>query len=105
MVPVYLFFFLKESPTIAHSWSRYLPLRKSEFRDELVVVLTEINAYLINFFRAELVVCMIDGVLTAIGLSVLGLHFRFLIRLFLVIAGLITWVGFAICYIAEVVVF
>ena len=77
MVPVYLFFFLKESPTIAHSWSRYLPLRKSEFRDELVVVLTEINSYLINFFRGQLVVSMIDGALTAIGLSVLGLQFGF----------------------------
>jgi len=104
MVPVYLFFFLKESPTIAHSWSRYLPLRKSEFRDELVVVLTEINAYLINFFRGQLVVSMIDGVLTAIGLSVLGLQFGFLIGLFLAIAGLIPWVGFAICYIPAVII-
>jgi predicted PurR-regulated permease PerM len=104
MVPVYLFFFLKESPTIAHSWSRYLPLRKSEFRDELVVVLTEINSYLINFFRGQLVVSMIDGVLTAIGLSVLGLQFGYLIGLFLAIAGLIPWVGFAICYIPAVII-
>jgi predicted PurR-regulated permease PerM len=104
MVPVYLFFFLKESPTIAHSWSRYLPLRKSEFRDELVVVLTEINSYLINFFRGQLVVSMIDGVLTAIGLSVLGLQFGFLIGLFLAVAGLIPWVGFAICYIPAVII-
>lgn len=104
MVPVYLFFFLKESPTIAHTWSRYLPLRKSEFRDELVVVLTEINSYLINFFRGQLVVSMIDGVLTAIGLSVLGLQFGFLIGLFLAIAGLIPWVGFAICYIPAVII-
>ena len=104
MVPVYLFFFLKESPTIAHSWSRYLPLRKSEFRDELVVVLTEINSYLINFFRGQLVVSMIDGALTAIGLSVLGLQFGYLIGLFLAIAGLIPWVGFAICYIPAVII-
>jgi predicted PurR-regulated permease PerM len=104
MVPIYLFFFLKESPTIAHTWSRYLPLRKSEFRDELVVVLTEINSYLINFFRGQLVVSMIDGVLTAIGLSVLGLQFGFLIGLFLCIAGIIPWVGFAICYIPAVII-
>jgi predicted PurR-regulated permease PerM len=104
MVPVYLFFFLKESPTIAHTWSRYLPLRKSEFRDELVVVLTEINSYLINFFRGQLVVSMIDGFLTAIGLSVLGLQFGFLIGLFLAIVGIIPWVGFAVCYIPAVII-
>src|SRR5260221_6134179 len=46
---------------------------------------------------------MIDGVLTAIGLSVLGLQFGFLIGLFLAIAGLIPWVGFAICYIPAVI--
>ena len=104
MVPIYLFFFLKESPTIAHTWSRYLPLRKSEFRDELVVVLTEINSYLINFFRGQLVVSMIDGVLTAIGLSVLGLQFGFLIGLFLAIVGIIPWVGFAVCYIPAAII-
>ena len=104
MVPVYLFFFLKESPTIAHSWSRYLPLRKSEFRDELVVVLTEINSYLINFFRGQLVVSMIDGVLTAICLSILGLQFGFLIGLLLAILGIMPWVGFAICYIVALII-
>ena len=104
MVPVYLFFFLKESPTIAHSWSRYLPLRKSEFKDELVIVLTEINSYLINFFRGQLVVSMIDGVLTAICLSILGLQFGFLIGLFLAIVGIMPWVGFAICYLSALIV-
>ena len=104
MVPVYLFFFLKESPTIAHTWSRYLPLRKSEFKDELVIVLTEINAYLINFFRGQLVVSMIDGVLTAICLSILGLQFGFIIGLFLAIIGIIPWVGLTICYISALVI-
>jgi predicted PurR-regulated permease PerM len=104
MVPVYLFFFLKESPTIAHTWSRYLPLRKSEVKDELVIVLTEINAYLINFFRGQLVVSMIDGVLTAICLSILGLQFGFIIGLFLDIIGIIPWVGLTICYISALVI-
>jgi hypothetical protein len=31
-----------------------LPLRRSEFKDEVVTVLTEINGYLINFFAASL---------------------------------------------------
>jgi predicted PurR-regulated permease PerM len=104
MVPVYLFFFLKESPAIAHTWSRYLPLRKSEFKDELVIVLTEINGYLINFFRGQLVVSMVDGVLTAICLSILGLQFGFLIGLFLAVIGIIPWVGLAICYISALAI-
>src|SRR5262249_3121533 len=81
VIPIYLFFFLKESPRIASSWSNYLPLRRSEFKDEVVSVLSEINGYLINFFRGQLVVALINGVLLTIGLSILGLQFGFLIGL------------------------
>lgn len=103
-VPLYLFFFLMESPRIAQSWTHYLPLRKSEFRDEVVVVLSEINRYLINFFRGQLVVSMIDGCLTAAGLSILGLQFGFLIGLLLAFLGLMPIVGFAVCYIPAVLI-
>ena len=97
VVPIYLFFFLKESPRIAESWSNYLPLRRSEFKDEVVVVLTEINGYLINFFRGQVVVALINGVLLAIGLSILGLQFGFLI-------GLMPYAGYIICYIPAVLI-
>ncbi|MBV8968592.1 MAG: AI-2E family transporter, partial [Verrucomicrobia bacterium] len=62
------------------------------------------NGYIINFFRGQLVVSMIDGVLTAIGLSILGLHFGFLIGIILAVAGIIPYVGFAICYVCAVLV-
>jgi predicted PurR-regulated permease PerM len=104
IVPIYLFFFLMESHRIARSWSNYLPIWKSEFRDEVVVVLTEINGYLINFFRGQLVVSMFDGALTAIGLSILGLQFGFLIGFFLAFLGLMPIIGFAVCYIPAVLI-
>jgi predicted PurR-regulated permease PerM len=104
LVPIYLFFFLMESHRIARSWSNYLPIWKSEFKDEVVVVLTEINGYLINFFRGQLVVSMIDGTLTAIGLSILGLQFGFLIGFFLAFLGLMPIIGFAVCYIPAVLI-
>jgi predicted PurR-regulated permease PerM len=99
IIPIYLFFFLKESPRIAASWSNYLPLRRSEFKDEVVTVLTEINGYMINFFRGQLVVAIINGILLAIGLSIAGLQFGFLIGLFFVFFGIIPYVGYIVCYI------
>jgi predicted PurR-regulated permease PerM len=104
IVPIYLFFFLKESPRIADSWSNYLPLRRSEFKDELVSVLTEINGYLINFFRGQVVVALINGVLLAIGLSILGLQFGFLIGLGFIFFGIIPYVGYIICFIPAVLI-
>jgi predicted PurR-regulated permease PerM len=104
IVPIYLFFFLKESPRIAESWSNYLPLRRSEFKDEVVSVLTEINGYLINFFRGQVVVALINGILLAIGLSILGLQFGFLIGLVFAFFGIMPYAGYIICYIPAVLI-
>jgi predicted PurR-regulated permease PerM len=104
IVPIYLFFFLKEFPRIAQTWSNYLPLRRSEFKDEFVSVLTEINGYLINFFRGQLVVALINGLLLAIGLSILRLQFGFLIGLGFAFFGIIPYVGYIICYIPAILV-
>jgi predicted PurR-regulated permease PerM len=104
IVPIYLFFFLKESPRIAESWSNYLPLRRSEFKDEVVTVLTEINGYLINFFRGQLVVAIINGILVGIGLSIVGLQFGFLIGLGFLFFGIIPYVGYIVCYIPAILI-
>jgi predicted PurR-regulated permease PerM len=104
IVPIYLFFFLKESPRIAESWSNYLPLRRSEFKDEVVTVLTEINGYLINFFRGQLVVAVINGILLAIGLSIVGLQFGFLIGLGFAFFGIIPYAGYIVCYIPSILI-
>ena len=104
VIPIYLFFFLKESPRITASWSNYLPLRRSEFKDELVTVLSQINGYLINFFRGQLVVALINGVLLAIGLSILGLQFGFLIGLGFTFFGIIPYVGYIVCYIPAILI-
>jgi predicted PurR-regulated permease PerM len=104
IVPIYLFFFLKESPGIASSWSNFLPIRNSEFKDEVVSVLTEINGYLIAFFRGQLVVSLIDGTLVATGLSIVGLQFGFLIGIFLAVLGIIPYVGYMVCYIPAMII-
>ncbi len=101
VVPIYLFFFLKESPRIAQTWSNYLPLRRSELKDEVVTVLTEINGYLINFFRGQLVVAAINGILLAIALSIMGLQFGFLIGLGFAFFGIIPYAGYIVCFIPS----
>ncbi|MEY5015406.1 MAG: hypothetical protein RIS92_1764, partial [Verrucomicrobiota bacterium] len=36
IIPIYLYYFLIEAPTIARTWQDYLPLRNSAFKDEVV---------------------------------------------------------------------
>lgn len=93
LVPIYLFFFLREGHRISQTWTDYVPLRASRFKDEVVGTLTEINEYLISFFRGQMVVSLIDGALVAIALSVIELPYALLIGVFLAILGLIPYIG------------
>ncbi len=104
IVPLYLYYFLMESVHIKEKWSDYLPLRASEFKDEVVDCLTEINSYLIAFFRGQLFVSFINGIATGLGLMVVGLDFGLLIGLMLCVAGIIPYLGIAICWIPAVII-
>jgi predicted PurR-regulated permease PerM len=104
IVPLYLYYFLIESAKIKEAWSDYLPLRASTFKDEVVSCLTEINGYLIAFFRGQLFVSVINGIATGIGLMVLGLDFGLLIGLALCVLGIIPYLGIAICWIPAVII-
>lgn len=104
LVPIFLFFFLRDSPAIAENWSRYLPLRASPLKSEIVSLLGEINSYLISFFRGQLLVSLIDGVMIAVALLFLGLDFAILIGIMVGILGLIPYLGMMICYIPAVII-
>ena len=104
IVPLYLFYFLTESPHIATGWSAYIPLKKSEFKDEVVSCLTEINGYLIAFFRGQLIVSLINGVATGVLLASAGLDFGILIGFGLCFLGIIPYLGIAICWIPAVII-
>lgn len=104
IVPLYLYYFLIESVRIKHSWSDYLPLRASAFKDEVVSCLNEINTYLVAFFRGQLFVSVINGIATAVGLVIIGLDFGVLIGLALCLLGIIPYLGIVICWIPAVVI-
>jgi len=104
IVPLYLYYFLIESAKIKEQWSNYLPLRASAFKDEVVSCVTEINTYLIAFFRGQLFVSVINGLATGVGLMVIGLDFGLLIGLALCLAGIIPYLGIAICWVPAVII-
>ena len=105
LVPVFLFFFLLESPSIGSNWSRYLPLRASPLKEEIVSLLNEINTYLIHFFRGQLLVSLIDGAVVGISLFLfLHLDFSFLIGLMVGILCLIPYLGMALCLIPAMLI-
>src|SRR6266853_2649623 len=104
MVPIYLFFLLKERPRIERRWKDYLPLRASPLKDEIASALSEINSYVIAYFLGQLLVCLVDGMLIGATLSLLGLNFAPLIGLLVVVLTMIPYIGIIICWVPAVLI-
>ena len=104
MVPVYLFFFLKDSASIRTHWHDYVPLKASRFKTSLVETLQEINGYLVSFFRGQVLVAAIDGILVGIALTLFGLPYGLLIGVFMAILGVVPYIGNILCLIPACII-
>ena len=104
LVPIYLFFFLKERPRIERRWKEYLPLPASPVKDEVAEVLSQINNYIIAYFRGQLLVCLVDGVLIGSALTLLGLNFAPLIGILVVVLTMIPYIGIVVCWVPAVLI-
>jgi predicted PurR-regulated permease PerM len=104
LVPVYLFFLLKERPRIERRWKDYLPLRESPLKDEIAEVLSQINHYIIAYFRGQLLVCLVDGALIGSVLTLFGLNFAPLIGMLVVILTMVPYIGIVVCWVPAVLI-
>src|SRR5213082_2517567 len=104
LVPIYLFFLLNEKPRIEAHWREYLPLRASPLRDEVAELLSEINRYVTAYFRGQLLVCLVDGILIGVALTIFGLNFAPVIGAMVVVLTMIPYIGIIVCWIPAVVI-
>jgi predicted PurR-regulated permease PerM len=104
LVPIYLFFLLNEKPRIQRRWREYLPLRASPLKDEIADLLSEINRYVTAYFRGQLLVCLVDGILIGTALTIFGLNFAPVIGAMVVVLTMIPYIGIIICWVPAVLV-
>jgi len=104
MVPIYLYYFLAESASIKDNWHNYVPLKASKFKTEVVDCLQEINGYLISFFRGQMLVAMIDGLLVGIALWMFQLPYGLLIGIIMGVIGIIPFIGNIICLVPACII-
>jgi predicted PurR-regulated permease PerM len=106
LVPVYAFYLLLEKRGIESSWTNYLPVADSRFKDELVFVLRSINGYLIAFFRGQVLVALCDAILYTIGFLIVGLPYAVLLGAAAVVLTMIPFLGaITICVAALIIAF
>ena len=80
-------------------------LPPSAFKDEIVSLLLEINNTIIDFFRGQLLVSLVDGAMIAAALMIfVHLDFAALLGLMVGILGIIPYAGIIICWIPALLI-
>lgn len=92
VVPVYFAFFLLVEPRFGELAS-YLPFLKSNTRDDVVYLVEEFVSIIVAFFRGQLIIAFLQGTMFALGFSLVGLHYGFVIGLVLGFLNIIPYLG------------
>lgn len=91
--PVYLVFFLLSPPGGLDRMEQHLVFLKPETRRDVIFLAREFVSILVSFFRGQLIIALAQGVLYAIGFSVIGLSYGFVLGLLLGFLNVIPYLG------------
>ena len=94
IIPVYLFFFLlsgNDDPT--RKLPQHLTFLRPSVRDDIVFLVREFIGIVVAFFRGQLLIGLIMGVLLALGFSVAGLKFGLALGITVGLLNIIPYLG------------
>jgi predicted PurR-regulated permease PerM len=92
VVPIYFTFFLLMEPS-AVRFDHHLPFLKEQTRKDVVYLVHEFVGIVVSFFRGQLVIAFLGGLMYAVAFSIAGLKYGFVIGLVLGFLNLIPYLG------------
>jgi len=94
IAPVYLIFFLLIPTLRPESLSvNSFPFLKEETAKDLIYLLSEFVHLVVTFFRGQIVIALLQGVLFAVGFSVVGLEYGAVLGLILGFLNIVPYLG------------
>ncbi|HLT48746.1 MAG TPA: AI-2E family transporter [Rubricoccaceae bacterium] len=93
VIPFVLFFLLRDGVALQKRLVALVPNRYFEFT---MGVLYKIDAHLGGYLRGQFLIALIVGLLTTLGLGLLGVEYYLVLGIFTGVANFIPYVGFAI---------
>ena len=93
IVPVYLFFFLLARGEPTRKLGDHLPFLSPDVRADVVFLIREFVIIIESFFRGQMLIGFILGVLLSIGFTLVGLKFGLLIGLVLGALNIVPYLG------------
>ncbi len=93
VAPIYFAFFLLAKPSKNLGIAQFLPFLKESTRNDVNYLVHQFVDIIVAFFRGQIIIAALQGLLFAIGFSVAGLKFGFVIGLALGFLNLIPYLG------------
>ena len=93
IVPIYLFFFLLSRKDPTGGLQRQLTFLNEDLRKDVVFLVQNFIGIVVSFFRGQLLIGLIMGLLLTLGFSLVGLKFALVLGLTLGILNIIPYLG------------
>jgi predicted PurR-regulated permease PerM len=104
IVPVFAFFFLRDRDFLREQWKACIPLPEGAIRDEAIYLIEQINRIMAGFFRGQILIAFIVGVLTAIGFLVVGVPYAILLGVITAVFNIIPFFGLIVSIVPALIV-
>lgn len=93
IIPVYLFFFLRSDPVGKKELEKQLSWIPKDIREDIFFLGKHFISSIETFFQGQILVGLIMGILLALGFSIAGINFGFVIGLTIGLLNIIPYLG------------
>jgi predicted PurR-regulated permease PerM len=95
LVPVYLFFLLKNLNPWWESFTHWIP---RAYRTQTLSTLGRIHRANMSFFRGQLTICFLEGLIIFIGLKAVGVGYSLLFGLLYAVLSIVPYLGVTVMF-------
>ena len=93
IIPIYLFFFLLSRRDPTGGLSKQLTFLSESVREDVVFLMKEFISIVISFFRGQLLIGLLMGLLLTVGFWIVGLRFALVLGLTLGVLNIVPYLG------------
>lgn len=95
LIPVYLFFLLKNLDSWWEGFTHWIP---RTYRPQAMSTLGRIHGANMSFFRGQITICMLEGFIIFLGLQLIGVHYPLLFGLLYAMLSVIPYLGVVVMF-------
>lgn len=100
IIPFVAFYFLKDFPTVLHTIKSFIPEQQKEIITDYFIKIDEV---LSDYLRGAIIVAIIQGIISTIVLSILGVKYALVLGIMTALLDFIPYVGLIISMIVATI--